>query len=123
MKNVEGFFGQTLQKKQRKVTKKGLKRYQNLSEEEKESNNMVTNNIKIFLKKKNKYWLSIWGALRFFILQHSSKKIVKSEPTASKVIILRLQHHQKAKSLFISILNFEQVKKPTKKGLVQKKGK
>ena len=84
---------------------------------------MVTNNIKIFLNMKNKCWLSIWGALRFLILQHSSKKIAKSEPAVSKVIILQLRHHQKTKLLLILILNFELVRKPTKKCLFQEKGK
>ena len=42
------------QKSKEKLSKKTLERYQNLSEEEKKSANLLASNIKIFLIKKKK---------------------------------------------------------------------
>ena len=43
-----------IRKKQRKASKKAFERYLDLSEEKNKRENMVANNIKIFLSMKNK---------------------------------------------------------------------
>ena len=47
------------QKNKEMLLKKACERYQNLSEEDQKSSNMLANEIRTFLNMKNKGWLSI----------------------------------------------------------------